>query len=172
MILISLIQMQNFVRQQSTTTCMYFLNRQLIGADLFTCRYEKVIKHSIHNFKAFNLDLLIVATNAPGRSAYNRVERRMAPLSRELSGVILEHDHYGTHLDNNGRTVDTEKEGQNFEFAGKTLADIWSELSFDKHPVVAEYVGPNESELQKIITVSAEWKLRHIRESHYCLQVT
>lgn len=117
------------------------------------------------------MDLLIVATNAPGRSTYSRVERRMAPLSRKLSGVILEHDHYGTHLDSNGKTVDTEKESQNFEFAGKTLADIWSELSFDKHPVVAEYVGPTESELQEIITVSAEWKLSHVRESHYCLQV-
>lgn len=59
----------------------------------------------------------MVATNAPGRSAFNRVERRMAPLSKELSGVILEHDHYGSHLDNQGRTVDVDKELKNFEFA-------------------------------------------------------
>lgn len=42
-------------------------------------------------------------TNAPGRSAFNRAERRMAPLSRELAGLILPHDRYGTHLDSQGK---------------------------------------------------------------------
>lgn len=38
-------------------------------------RYQKVIANAIQHFKDFNLDVLIIATNAPGRSAYNRVER-------------------------------------------------------------------------------------------------
>jgi len=42
---------------------------------------------------------LFIAANAPGRSAFNRVERKMAPLNRELSGLILPHDDYGSHLD-------------------------------------------------------------------------
>jgi len=49
---------------------------------------------------------LFIAANAPGHSAFNRVERKMAPLSRELSGLILPHDHYGSHLDKKGDTVD------------------------------------------------------------------
>ena len=55
-------------------------------------RYKKVIESMKELFKDHNLDALFVATNAPGHSAYNRVERRMAPLSRELAGVVLPHD--------------------------------------------------------------------------------
>lgn len=65
-------------------------------------RYQKVIEIGIHHFVKNNLDALFIMTNAPGRSAFNRAERRMAPLSRELSGLILPHEHYGTHLDSQG----------------------------------------------------------------------
>ena len=51
-----------------------------------------------------------LATNAPGRSAFNRVERRMVKLSKALSGVILEHDKYGNHLDAKGVTIDQDLE--------------------------------------------------------------
>lgn len=54
------------------------------------CRYEKTINCAISHFKKFNMDALFVATNAPGKSAFNRVERRMAPLSRDLAGLVLE----------------------------------------------------------------------------------
>lgn len=37
-------------------------------------RYRKVIQIAIHHFKEYNLDTLFIATNAPGRSAFNRVE--------------------------------------------------------------------------------------------------
>lgn len=52
-------------------------------------RYAKVVATGIHHFVKYDLDALYVACNAPGRSAFNRVERRMAPLSKELAGVIL-----------------------------------------------------------------------------------
>ena len=29
-------------------------------------------------------------------------------MSKELSGVILPHDHFGTHLDHNNKTIDEE----------------------------------------------------------------
>ncbi|KAJ8940658.1 hypothetical protein NQ314_010633 [Rhamnusium bicolor] len=73
-------------------------------------RYGKVIFYAIQHFRDFNLDALFVVTNAPGRSAYNRVERRMAPLSHELAGLILPHEHYGSHLDSYGKTVDKDLE--------------------------------------------------------------
>ncbi len=65
-------------------------------------RYKKVIDVAIHNFLKHDLDAMFIVTNATGRSALNRAERRMAPLSRELSGLILPHDRYGTHLDSRG----------------------------------------------------------------------
>lgn len=50
-------------------------------------RFSKVIAAACHLFRTFDLDALFVATNAPGQSAFNIVERRMAPLSKELAGI-------------------------------------------------------------------------------------
>ena len=46
------------------------------GPDENPC-FMKTISVAIHNFKIMNLDALFVCTNAPKRSAFNRVERRM-----------------------------------------------------------------------------------------------
>ena len=59
-----------------------------------------------------------------GYSAFNPVERRMAPLSRELVGVIFDHQHFGSHLNSKKETVDLELEKRNFAFAGEALADL------------------------------------------------
>ena len=64
----------------------------------------------------------------------------MVKLSKELSSVILEHDKFGNHLDAKGVTIDRELELKNFQFAGCTLADIWSQLVIDGNPVVAEFI--------------------------------
>lgn len=53
-------------------------------------------------FRERNLDSLILQSYAPGDSPYNPVERAMAPLSFKMSGVILKHDQFGKHLDNDG----------------------------------------------------------------------
>ena len=103
-------------------------------------RYEKTINCSIKYFVENGLHAFFLATNAPGRSACNRVERRMVKLSKELSGVILEHDKFGSHLDTKGVTVDKDLELKNFEYAGRTLAEIWSGLVIDGNPVVAEFI--------------------------------
>ena len=66
----------------------------------------------------------------------------MAPLSKELSGIILPHDSFGTHLDDNGKTIDEVKELQNFRKARETLSEIWSQMTIDKHSVSAKWVDP------------------------------
>eukprot|EP00731_Ephydatia_muelleri_P001579 Em0001g1579a len=86
-------------------------------------RYQKVIEMAVHHFVQNNLDAYFITTNAPGRSAFNRVERRMAPLSNELSGLILPHDKYGSHLNDQGLTIETDLEKKNFAFVGSTLAE-------------------------------------------------
>ena len=48
-------------------------------------RYTRVIAGAVEHFQKYDLDAYYLATNSPGRSTYNRVERRMAPLSRELT---------------------------------------------------------------------------------------
>ena len=47
-------------------------------------RYQKVIRVAIHHFLRYDFDALFIATNAPGRSAFNRVERKMAHSVRNL----------------------------------------------------------------------------------------
>lgn len=69
-------------------------------------RNRSVNVQAVKKFIKHNLDFMVAVTNAPGRSAYNRAERRIAPLSRLLSGLILPHDHYGSHLDSQCRTID------------------------------------------------------------------
>ena len=78
-------------------------------------RYEKTINGSIKYFVENSLDVFFLTTNAPCRSAFSRVERRMVKLNKEMSGVILEHDKFGRHLDAKGVTVDKDHELKNFE---------------------------------------------------------
>ncbi|CAF5063316.1 unnamed protein product, partial [Rotaria sp. Silwood1] len=80
-----------------------------------------------------NLDVLLVAINAPDHSVYNPIELRMAPLSHDLSGLILPHDYYGNHLDDNGKTNHIALEEQNFQRAGDVLAEVWSNTVIDTH---------------------------------------
>lgn len=135
-------------------------------------RFPKVISNAINHFHEYDLDVIIIFTNAPGRSAFNRVERRMAPLSRELSGLILPHDSCGTHLDSSGRTINKVLEKQNFRKAGEILAEIWSNMVIDNHSVVAQYVEPNPRSEQYVPPIpSQEWYSQHVRESQYMVQV-
>jgi len=90
------------------------------------------------------LDALFIVTNALGRSSYNRVERRMAPLSHELAGLILHREHYGSHLNSYSKTVDKDLEEKNFEYVGKTLASIWKSLKVYDYDVDADYIAPKE----------------------------
>lgn len=136
-------------------------------------RFQKNIEIAIHHFMSKNLDCLFICTNAPGRSAFNAVERRMAPLSRQLSGVVLPHDHFGSHLDSSGKTVDTELEVQNFKHAGQCLAEVFSSVIIDGYTVTAEFVETSNSEIRKsdMLTAKAEWVSRHVRSSQYLLQI-
>ena len=72
-------------------------------------RFHNNINMGCKTMIDFNLDCYIEVTNAPGLSAYNRAERRMYHLSKELTGVVLPYDTFGTHIVN-GATVDTDLE--------------------------------------------------------------
>lgn len=84
-------------------------------------RFPQTIAQAITHFKAHDLDSLFIVTNAPGRSCFNRVERRMAPLSHQLSGLVLPHDSFGSHLNDSRITIDKELEVRNFAAAGNPV---------------------------------------------------
>ena len=87
----------------------------------------------------------------------------MAPLSHELAGLILPHDHFGSHLDDNGQTVNEDLEKSNFQFAGKVLADVWNSLTTDGFPILAKYIDPgNVVEVPDLPEV--KWYSEHLRQ--------
>ena len=61
-------------------------------------------------FKRHDIDAIFIFNNAPGYSAYNKVERRMAPLSKDTAGIVLPFDTFGSHLDGSNKTIDIELE--------------------------------------------------------------
>ena len=73
-------------------------------------RYTKTIECTINYFLSQDLDAFFLATNTPGRIAFNRVERRMVKFSKELSSVLLPHDSFGSHLNAKRETIDKELE--------------------------------------------------------------
>ena len=90
----------------------------------------------------FNAHLTLTFSSSPGQSAYNIVERRMAPLSHDLAGLILPHDHFGSHLNDSGTTINVDLEKLNFRKAGQILAETWNQSVIDGFPCIAEYINP------------------------------
>ena len=99
----------------------------------------------------------------------------MPLFSHEIAGVVLPHDHYGSHLDSQGRTVDLALEIQNFQFAGMTLAENWATLVINGYAVVSEYVEPEVSAIEESSLIqkslSLQWQMEHLRTSQYFLQI-
>ncbi|CAB4479452.1 unnamed protein product [Rhizophagus irregularis] len=69
-------------------------------------RHLKNIKNYCQLFRKFDLDYLTVRTYAPDQSKYNLVERGMATLSGKLAGITLPVDHFGSHLNTQGKRKD------------------------------------------------------------------
>lgn len=95
----------------------------------------------------------------------------MAPLSRDLAGLVIDHQQLGAHLNEKGETIDIELEKKNFAAAGKILEEIWSETVIYNYPTVAKYICPEDSEIDDVEAMSPEWMSKHVRDSHYFLQV-
>lgn len=81
-------------------------------------RFLKVHQTLINVFKEKNIDYITAVCNAAGLPAYPFHREQMAPFSKELAGIDLPHDSFGTHWDANGKTVDPEKKLKNFKKAG------------------------------------------------------
>ena len=59
------------------------------GAQDEAPRFPKPLSTAVSLFKQMKFDVFIYVVNAAGLSAFNPVERRMAPLSHDLAGLIL-----------------------------------------------------------------------------------
>ena len=62
----------------------------------------------------------------------------MAPMSKALSGILLPHEIFGTHLDSSRKTICTNLEKHNFKAGGEILAKVWEEIVLDNFFLVAD----------------------------------
>ncbi|KAF2889993.1 hypothetical protein ILUMI_16180 [Ignelater luminosus] len=109
---------------------------------------------------------------APRNEKVLQAARRMAPLSRDLCGLIIPHDICGTHLDARGRTIDKVLKKKNFEAAGRILAEVWNRTVIDGFEVIAQYVPPTSTAASESTEANdVLWRDRHILQSKYCLPV-
>lgn len=58
---------------------------------------------------------------------------------------------------------------KNFSHAGKTLAEVWSDLVIDDFPVVAEYIESKDG--IRVIEKDPSWYAKHVRESQYMVSI-
>ena len=134
-----------------------------------SARNAKQISFAIKHFRDYDLDALFLVNDAPGQSASNRAERRLATMSHQLSDLVIPHDRCGSHLDEEGRTINKELQVENFACASRILAEVWNSTVIDGHNVVAEQISGVQWCAQ--IEENADWYCRHVRESQYLLQV-
>ena len=58
--------------------------------------------------------------NAPGRGEFNRTKCQMAKFSQQLSGIVLSHYKFGSHLNSKGKAIDPEKEKKSLCMQGRS----------------------------------------------------
>ena len=92
------------------------------GAHDETPRFPKTLPTAVDFFRLLDLDVLLHGLNAAGLLALNPFKRRMAPLSRDLAGIVLPHDYFGNHLDSSGKTIIQELDVENFQKAADVLS--------------------------------------------------
>ena len=80
---------------------------------------QKTMLAWIDCFNRHDVDGIFIFSNAAEFSAYNKVERRIAPLSKDTAVIILPFDKFGSHLDSSNRTIDIELEKKNFAAVGE-----------------------------------------------------
>ncbi len=70
------------------------------------------------------MDFLNIRTHAPGQSKYNSVKRGITILSCKLAGITLLINHFGIHLNTQGKVIDSELAVQNFRYLGEAFCEI------------------------------------------------
>ena len=86
--------------------------------------FPKTLATDVDLFRLLNLDVLLHGVNATGLSAFNPVKTRIAPLSRNLAGIVHPHDYFSNHLDSSGTKINQELEVENFQKAADVLSQV------------------------------------------------
>ena len=99
----------------------------------------------------------------------------MSPLSKELSRIVQPHDSFGTHLNDNGKSISNVKELKNFKKACKLLSEIRSEMTTSGNQFSDKWVDPSvEIKAYDCFTdskICENWLETRVFISRYCLQI-
>ena len=154
-----------FLVQGSDVEVKPILVKSVDGGPDENPRFYNNIVMGCKTFHEMGLDCYIEVTNAPGLSAYNRCERRMYHLSKEMTALVLPYETFGKHLNSSGDTIDEDLERENFKAAGEILKEVWSNLVIDSHPVVADFIDTPPTERTLNYKVSSLFRSRHVFET-------
>lgn len=119
----------------------------------------RVIASTKKHFEKTALDASYIATNAPGRSAFNGVVRRMALLNHELTDDITLLAVISNQIKH--KNNDVELQQRNF-----SIVKIWSKLIIDEFHVVAEYIALADCSAKQLQNDDT-WYMSHICELQY-----
>lgn len=79
--------------------CKLILLMETDGAQKEAPWYSKPLAVTVSLFNEFKLDVPLHGVNTSVLSAFNPVERHMAPLSHDIAKVVLPCDSFGNHFD-------------------------------------------------------------------------
>ena len=68
------------------------------GGPDWCCRFDGTQNNLIQISRDLDLDITVIGHHPAGCSPEGRQERRMAPLSQDLTGLVLIHNKFGTPL--------------------------------------------------------------------------
>ena len=88
---------------------------------------------------------------------------------------LSSNDSFGTHLDENGKTIYDVKELQNFRKAGETLSEKWSKMIIDDYEVSAKWGNPSDDSKAyhdfRDSKIGKKWLETSVYISKYCQQI-
>ena len=125
-------------------------------------RFPKTLAIAVDLFRLLDLVVLLYGVNVVGLSAFKSVERRMAPLSHNLAGIVLPYDHFDNDVDSSGKTIDRKMEEKNFQKTAEVLSNVWVSVNCRTVPVGSLY---------KPTTLDPVWVAKHCQQFLYYLQI-
>ena len=135
------------------------------GGPEWCFRFAGTQNNLIQLSRELDLDLTIIGHHPAGCSPEGRQEqqeRRMAPLSQDLTRLVLIHNKFGNALNSKHEVIDEKLDTENLFYAAEELAKIWSELSINGYPVEAEAIHPSPT-YSATKVYSEEYKMKHCK---------
>ena len=89
------------------------------GGPDWCCRFVRTQDNLIQLSRELDLHITVIGHHPAGCSPEGRQERRMAPLSQDLTGLVLIHDKFGNPLNSRNEVLDRDLDMKNLGYAAE-----------------------------------------------------